>query len=105
MTNKLSEEFNVTNIIDEDIIEHVTPQTNNPDSIIMNNIDNANTVLDKIITELNSGNFSARLAEVAGQLVNAVTTATEKIYMKGFNIETLQIKKSMIHLKERELEL
>jgi len=77
----------------------------NPDKILESNINKANTVLDKVISEMKRGNFSARMAEVAGQLVNAVTNAVDKVYLKNVGIDNLLIKDKMLNLKEKEASL
>jgi len=77
----------------------------NPDKILEGNINKANTVLDKVISEMKRGNFSARMAEVAGQLVNAVTNAVDKVYAKNVGIDNLLIKDKMLSLKEKETSL
>lgn len=88
------------------------PLTNNnttgeddPITIIRNNIKKAESILTKIETEMENGNFSARLAEVASLIINSVTQAATQIIVSKANQDSLQIKKDVVQLKERELEI
>jgi len=92
---------NSNDVIDEMVISDGA-SIENPDKILESNINKANTVLDKVISEMKRGNFSARMAEVAGQLVNAVTNAVDKVYLKNVGIDNLLIKDKMLSLKEKE---
>lgn len=113
--DKLSEEFGIDkNDLDDlgedqeevvDFPDNEDADISNPDIILQNNINKANTVLDKIISEMKKGNFSARMAEVAGQLVNAVTGAVDKVYAKNAGIDNLLVKNKMIALKEKEADI
>jgi hypothetical protein len=77
----------------------------NPDKILEDNIFKANVVLDKILSNINSGRFTPRMGEVAGQLVNAVTNAVEKVFARDAGIKNLLIKDKMLGLKEKETDI
>lgn len=88
------------NIIHPDDIDY-----NNPVEILKSNIKNANTILSKITYEMNRGNFSARLTEVASTILNSITAATKEI-ISGDNYQGyLSVRKELVKLKEREVEL
>lgn len=73
-----------------------------PERILEENIRKANRVLDKILLEMGKGMFTARMAEVAGQLVNAVTNAVDKVFARDAGVKNLLIKDKMLGLKEKE---
>lgn len=107
---KLSSEFNVNTTVNTDVTEKNTENSDvigveNPDRIIEENINKANVVLDAIILEIESGNATARMAEAASLLVNAVTNAVDKIYNKSFGLENLLVKNRMVELKDKELDI
>ena len=108
-TRGLNDEFDIEDIAGEIIstIENasISVDINNPDKIISENISKANKLLDKIVEAADGAEFSPRLVEVGGQLINAITLATEKIYNKNFDNSSLQIKRRVIQLRERELQL
>lgn len=76
-----------------------------PTSIIKNNIKKANAVLDMIQEEMNRGNFSARLAEVAGNILNSITAASKEIISDKNYKGYLTIRAELVKLKEREVEI
>jgi hypothetical protein len=78
---------------------------NNPIEIIKNNIKRANAFLDAIQIEMERGNFTARMVEVAGNLVNAITASSKEIITDTNYQGYLQIKSDLNKLKEREIEL
>jgi len=100
---KLSEVFD----IEEEINNVVSSLENSsdPDIILKDNIDRANRVLDRLELEMNTGNFSARMSEVAGQLINAVTNASSQILTDKYNMSYLQLRRSIVKLKEAEMRL
>ena len=102
----LSEEFNLEYVEAE--IEEVQGEMtgpNIPDQVLFANIIRANRILDKIENEFENNNFSARLCEVAGQLINSVTTATSQVMTDSYNKEYLQIRQDLVKLKEREVKI
>lgn len=75
------------------------------EKIIKDNIDRANDLLDKVQEEITSGNFSARVVEVAGQLINSVTQAAKELLSSSMNRRHLFIKDKILALKRRELDI
>ena len=78
----LDEIFNTGDQIDRDLEQKTIDfetniDYNEPLEALKNNIFNANQLLEKIQHEMNNGNFSARLAEVAGTIINSVTQSSK----------------------------
>lgn len=69
------------------------------------NIFNANQLLEKIQDEMNNGNFSARLAEVAGTIINSVTQASKEILSDENYSDYMEVRKALVLLKEKELDI
>ncbi len=69
------------------------------------NIFNANQLLEKIQHEMNNGNFSARLAEVASTVINSVTQASKEVLADKNYGEYMQVRKALVQLKAKELEI
>lgn len=67
------------------------------------NIYNANQLLEKIQHEMNNGNFTARLAEVAGTVINSVTQASKEILTDKNQTEYMDVRKALVLLKEKEI--
>ncbi len=72
---------------------------------LKNNIFNANELLEKIQYEMNNGNFSARLAEVAGSIINSITQSSKEILSDKNYGEYMQVRKALVQLKAKELEI
>lgn len=88
-----------------EMVEKSSGHNTDPIDTLKGNIDRANDVLDLLEMELRSGNMSARMAEVYGQLVNSVTNASKEI-ISGMNYKAyLQIREKMIRLKELEIKI
>ena len=102
----LSDEFGIIET-DEiiDVLDEVsdTSDEKDPDTILLDNIDKANMILDRIIEEMHEGGLKTSRAEVASLLVNAITNAVDKMYAGSFNFENVQHKNKMLVLKEKEL--
>ena len=73
------------------------------DDIIMSNINRANRILDKIEVDILQGEHSARLIEVVGQLINAVTSAATSITGISYNQQIIDNKNRMLDIKEKQL--
>ena len=73
------------------------------DQIILDNIDRANRLLNKIEIDIERGNTSARLLEVTGQLINAVTTAATSITGISYNQQIIDNKNRALDIKEQEI--
>ena len=72
---------------------------------LKSNIFNANQLLEKIQHEMNNGNFSARLAEVASTIINSITQASKEIISDKNYGEYMQVRKALVQLKARELDI
>lgn len=72
---------------------------------LKSNIFNANQLLEKIQFEMNNGNFSARLAEVAGSIINSITQSSKEILSDKNYGEYMQVRKALVQLKAKELEI
>lgn len=75
------------------------------DQIIIDNINRANRILDKVETSIDTGTFSASLIESAGKLIDSVTSAANSITGISYNNKVLDQKQQDLDRKERELEL
>jgi hypothetical protein len=103
----LDEIFNTGDQIDRDLeqktIDFETDiDYSKPLEALKNNIYNANQLLEKIQHEMNNGNFSARLAEVAGTIINSVTQSAKEIISDKNYGEYLEIRKALVELKARD---
>ena len=106
----LEEEFNMSttepeiiNEVDEFELEWEKDTSNV--GVLKKNIEKANEFLDRIQEEITNGNFSARLVEVAGQIINSVTTASKVLIDDTNYNKYLDIRKSLVLLKKREIEI
>jgi len=102
--SNLQEEFDMEPLEDE--VKDITSRlSEDPMEALKDNIDRANDILDILEREMRSGNLSARMAEVSGQLINSVTNASKEI-ISGINYSKyLQIRSKMVQLKELEIQL
>ncbi len=111
----LEDEFNMTenDVIEPEIVDDDEPEpfvlewdndTSNANTI-RKNIERANTILDRISEELDAGNFSARLVEVAGQIINSITTASKVLIDDTNYNKYIDIRKSLALLKKREVDI
>ena len=76
-----------------------------PDTILKDNIDRANRFLDLCEEQMTRGNFENRTVEVAGQMINAITSAVQSIMGDGYQQEVIRQKDEALRLKEKEIEL
>ena len=110
-TQGLEEEFNLTEqavepeIVGPDPFEEEWNEQNDEIKILKDNIDRANDILDKVQDEVEGANFSARLVEVAGQLINSITQGTKTILDNDNYNKYLDIKKGLALLKRREVDI
>ena len=112
--NGLQEEFEMAETVEAELVEP-TPQTdefeaewesdNNAVQKLRDNIERANDILDKVQEELEHGNFSARLVEVAGQLINSVTAAAKEILESEYKGKYLGLREQLVLLKKREVDI
>ena len=98
----LSEEFDIDYLKAEN--KKLEKSSKNAEESLEDNVERANRILDMVETELENGNFSARLVEVAGQIMNTVTNANKET-IANINYKTyLQIREKLIQYKYDELE-
>lgn len=117
--NSLDEIFNLTSpnpSHDESALQSMVDDMRNqlpaltnqdePDSILYKNIERANKLLDKLESSILSQETpNARLIEVCGQLINAITTATTSIAGNSFAAQKHEYNMKMIEVKEQEVEV
>ena len=108
--DNLDDIFEGTDQVDRDLEQkNIDFQTNidYDDALeaLKGNMFNANQLLEKIQHEMNNGNFSARLAEVAGTILNSITTASKEIISDKNYGEYLIIRKALVQLKAKEIEI
>ena len=108
--DNLDEIFQGADQIDRELAEKAVDFETNIDyddavEALKNNIYNANQLLEKIQHEMNNGNFSARLAEVAGTIINSVTQASKEVIQDKNYGEYLLIRKALVQLKAKEIEI
>lgn len=106
----LDEIFNTGDQIDRDLEQKTIDfetniDYNEPLEALKNNIFNANQLLEKIQHEMNNGNFSARLAEVAGTIINSVTQSSKEIISDRNYGQYLEIRRALVQLKAKEVEI
>jgi len=101
--NNLAETFNMDEIENE--VNRLTLVSDtDPEEVIKENIERANRILDRVEEEIENGNFSARMVEVASAMINTVTTSGKEIMANVNYKKYLQIRESMIQYKYDELE-
>jgi len=83
--------------------EEIEINYDDPVDILKANIKKANLILDKIQDEIDSGNFTARMVEVAGGIINGITAASKEIITKENYSGYLEVRKELNALKEREV--
>lgn len=76
-----------------------------PVDVIKKNIHRANVILDKIQDEMNAGNFTARMVEVSGNIINSITAAARELVTSDNYQAYLGIRQQLADLKEREVEI
>jgi len=104
--NRLNEEFGIDeNLpINTDLdFNEVDIDYDDPISILKGNIQKANQLLDKIQNEMLGGNFTARMVEVAGNIINGITAASKEIISEKNYKGYLEVKQELNKLKEREV--
>lgn len=106
----LDEIFNDENEIDREIEEKIVDfktdiDYDNAIDALKKNIHNANQLLEKIQHEMNHGNFSARLAEVASTIINSVTQASKEILSDQNYEDYMDVRRALVLLKEKEIEI
>lgn len=100
---------NLSDVFDmEDIESEVDRLTlvseTDPEEALKENIDRANRILDRVENELENGNFTARMVEVAGNILNTVTNSSKELITNINYKKYLQIRDKMVQYKYDELE-
>lgn len=111
-TYGLENEFNLAEqgtiepeIVEPDPFEIEWDEQTSDIKILKDNIDRANDILDKVQDEVEGANFSARLVEVAGQIINSITVGVKTIIDNTNYNNYLALKKQLILLKKREVDI
>ena len=89
--------------VDDMIKDLEVIEEENAEVSLKENIDRANRILDQVEDELTNGNFSARLVEVASQMINSVTSAASQIQSTSYNNDYLQLREKLLFLKRMDL--
>ena len=100
---------NLSDVFDMDEIERDVERLTlvsktDPEESLKENIDIANRILDRVENELENGNFTARMVEVAGNILNTVTNSSKELITNINYKKYLQIRESMVKYKYDELE-
>jgi len=100
---------NLSDVFDMDEIESEVDRLTlvsetDPEESLKENIDRANRILDRVEQELESGNFTARMVEVAGNILNTVTNSSKELITNINYKKYLQIREAMVKYKYDELE-
>jgi len=99
----LEDEFEMDNL-DNDVSNLAPVNFDDPEEVIKANIKRADRILNTLESELDRGNITARMMEVASTLINSVTLSSKEL-ITGRNYEKyLQIRREMIQYKYDELE-
>jgi len=111
-TYRLENEFNLAEqetiepeIVEPDPFEIEWDEQTSDIKILKDNIDRANDILDKVQDEVEGANFSARLVEVAGQIINSITVGVKTIIDNTNYNNYLALKKELVLLKRREVDI
>lgn len=79
-------------------------QVNDPDVILLSNIDRANTLLDTAQQAIENGaENAARMYEVSAQLINAITSAATSVQNSTFGMQKHEYNMKIVAVKEKEL--
>jgi len=75
------------------------------DKILKGNLARANALLDRLILEMNAGNFSPRMVEVSSQVMGIISDISKQIHKKTVDFENLQLKRDMLELKIKSMRI
>jgi len=100
---------NLSDVFDMDEIESEVDRLtlvseSDPEEALKENIDRANRILDRVEQELENGNFTARMVEVAGNILSNVTNSSKELIANINYKKYLQIREKMVKYKYDELE-
>ena len=99
----LENEFNMEEL-DDDVSNLEPIDTDDPEGVIKSNIERADRILNILEGELNRGNITARMMEVASTLINSVTLSSKELITSNNYKRYLQIREKMVEYKYDELE-
>lgn len=86
------------------LLESIGDDQPDPDNLLYVNIQRANELLDVVHHNIvNKGDSSARLFEVAAQLVNAITSAATAVQNSGFGFLKHEHNMRIAEIKEQEV--
>lgn len=106
---KLAEEFDIDGMREQvNQIREAVSSSEDPNVVLIENINRANRMLDRIEEILNgevdNDRISpARYMEVASALINAITTASNSLMHDSVAYQEIDIKRKTLELKEMEL--
>ena len=101
--DNLSDIFDM-NEIESEVDRLTLVSESDPEEALKENIDRANRILDRVEQELENGNFTARMVEVAGNILNTVTNSSKELITNINYKKYLQIREKMVKYKYDELE-
>lgn len=109
-TNNIEREFDIEErVIEAEVVDDPFEQEweaeNSDLNVLRKNIERANAILDRVQEELENGNFTARLVEVAGELINSVTAGSKAVFDKSYQDKYLDLRNKIVQLKEREINI
>jgi hypothetical protein len=91
-------------VVDNDPLQN-DPKKPTAEDILRDNIAKANKFLDLALASVDNGTITSLWIERVASLINAITLAAEKIIGAGTEFMDLEIKRDLVTLKSRELEL
>jgi len=101
--NSLEDQFDMDDL-DNDVSNLAPIDYDDPEEVIKANTKRADRILNILESELNRGQITARMMEVASTLINSVTLSSKEL-IAGRNYEKyLQIREKMVKYKYDELE-
>lgn len=86
----------------KDLAKNVHPDA---DTILHENIQRANRLLDKAEESFEQGGLDSRRLEVMAGLINAITTASSSIMGESYNQQVLENKSRELDIKEQQASL
>lgn len=84
-------------------IKNIEDSLPDVDQIILNNIDRANNILDKVETQIINGNMTGTMLEACATLINAVTSAATSVTGISYNNEMLDIKREELRIRDKKV--
>lgn len=82
----------------------IAGQDEDPDVILLSNIERANNLLDTAQRAIeNGGETNARLFEVCAQLINAITSAATSVQNSTFGMQKHEYNMQIVEVKRQEL--